>query len=254
MEILRAFNLARDCMKKIFIWLFNLGPQERKIDDNVEKFLASMRITAKCRYGASGRLLKQSKFSFVTTTVLSLGLIFIPLMQNSEIPLAFEPSVLNMVQIFLAVSILVYSVVIGTARYDLRAEKLNECGDKLKDIIRSLKKDIHLKKSLDDTKLSEYQQRYQDVTAETENHERSDFKLASLEMKEDYFISGFPRFFLYLSAHLQKLSAFAVPILMIGFEIVFITDMLGATSIFVEYLNGETVNKSVQQTANAAAD
>lgn len=237
---------AKEYMSKLFTWLFNLGPQERKIDDNVEKFLASMRVTAKCRYGASGRLLKQSRFSFVTTTVLSLGLIFIPLMQNSGVPLAFEAKVLNMVQIFLAVSILVYSVVIGTARYDLRAEKLNECGDKLKDLIRSLKKDIYLKKSLDDTELSKYQQRYQDVTADTENHERSDFKLASLEMKEDYFISGVPRLLLYLTAHSQRLSAFAVPVLMIGFEVVFITDMLGATSIFVEYLNGESVNKPVQ--------
>jgi hypothetical protein len=241
-------------MKKFFTWLFNLGPQEREINDNVQKFLASMRITAKCRYNASGRLLNQSKFSFLTTTVLSLGLIFIPLMQNSGVPLAFKASVLNMVQIFLAVSILVYSVIIATARYNLRAEKLNECGDKLKDLIRTLKKDLHLKKNLNDDELSKYQQRYQDITTDTENHDRSDFKLACLEMREDYFVSGFARLWLYITAHLQRVSAFVVPVLMIGFEVVFITDMLGASSVFVEFLNGETVNKSVQQAANAAAD
>lgn len=244
----------KDFIKKLFTWLFNLGPQERDINDNVEKFLASMRVTAKCRYNASGRLLNQSKFSFLTTTVLSLGLIFIPLMQNSGVPLAFKASVLNMVQIFLAVSILVYSVIIATARYDLRAEKLNECGDKLKDLIRSLKKDLYLNKSLDDNELSKYQQRYQDITTDTENHDRSDFKFASLEMREDYFVSGLARLWLYFTAHLQRVLAFAVPVLMIGFEVVFITDMLGASSVFVEVLNGETVNKSVQQTANAAAD
>ncbi|WP_198596050.1 SLATT domain-containing protein [Vibrio crassostreae] len=203
----------------------------------MEKFLASMRITAKCRYNASVRLFRQSRFSFFTTTLLSLGLIFIPLMQNANVPLAFKASVLNMVQIFLAVSILVYSVIISTARYDLRAEKLNECGDKLKDLIRSMKKDIHLKKTLSDEELSQYQQRYQDVTTDTENHERSDFNLATLEMKSDYFITGIPRTWLFISSHIQRLSAFIVPTLMISFEIIFILDMLGVTCVFVEYFN-----------------
>ena len=232
-------------MSKLFVWMFSLGPQEKVILDNTEKFLASMRVTAKCRYNASVRLLRQSKFSFLTTTVLSLGLIFIPLMQNSDVPLAFKGSVLNMVQIFLAVSILVYSVIIATAKYDLRAEKLNECGDELKDLIRSLKKDVHLNTTLNDGELSAYQKRYHDITTDTENHGRSDFNLASLEMKDDYFISGFPRLWLYFSSYIGILSAFAVPILMIGFEIIFITDMLGATTVFVEYLNGESVNKVV---------
>jgi hypothetical protein len=233
-------------MKKLFTWLFNLGPQERVIQDNIEKFLASMRITAKCRYNASGRLSRQSKFSFLTTTVLSLGLIFIPLMQNSDVPLAFKASVLNMVQIFLAVSILVYSVIIATARYDLRAEKLNECGDNLKDLIRSLKQDIHLETKLGENELNTYKQRYQDITTDTENHERSDFKLASLEMREDYFVSGLARLWVYISAHFQMIFAFAVPVVMIGCEVIFITDMLGATSVFVDYLSGEALNKSAQ--------
>ncbi|EHU4917048.1 SLATT domain-containing protein [Vibrio vulnificus] len=242
-------------MKQIFTWIFNLGPQERQIDDNVEKFLASMRITAKCRYNASVRLLRQSRFSFFTTTILSLGLIFIPLMQNANVPLAFKASVLNMVQIFLAVSILVYSVIISTARYDLRAEKLNECGDKLKDLIRSMKKDIHSNKPLSDDDLSQYQQRYQDVTTDTENHERSDFNLATLEMRSDYFITGIPRVWLFICSHIQRLTAFIIPALMIGFEVVFILDMLGVTSVFVEYFNASpdlTSGQSVQTTSGTS--
>lgn len=237
-------------MKKLFNWVFNLGPQERVIDNDVENFLASMRITAKCRYNASGRLLNQSKFSFLTTTVLSLGLIFIPLMQNSGVPLAFQATVLNMVQIFLAVSILVYSVVIATARYELRADKLNECGDKLKDLIRNLKKDVHLNKTLDDAVLTKYQQRYQHITTDTENHNRSDFKLASLEMREEYFISGLARLWCYFTAHFQRFLAFLVPAFMIGFEIIFITDMLGVTTITVRHLNGDAVKNVAQDSAD----
>lgn len=59
-------------------------------------------------------------------------------MQNSGISLAFESNVLNMMSIFLAVSVLVYSVVIGTAKYEVRAEGLTQCGDKLKELNREL--------------------------------------------------------------------------------------------------------------------
>ena len=64
----------------------------------------------------------------------------IPLIKNAGVPHAFQANILNMMQIFLGVAVLVYSVVIGTARYDMRAEQLTECGDKLKELIHSLKK------------------------------------------------------------------------------------------------------------------
>ncbi|MCI4411931.1 MAG: hypothetical protein JHC38_09710 [Thiotrichales bacterium] len=71
-------------------------------------------ITLQCAFSGKENL------RFFTTTVLSLGLIFIPLIQTAGVELAFGASFLNMMQIFLAVAILVYSVVIGTARYDVR--------------------------------------------------------------------------------------------------------------------------------------
>lgn len=123
-------------MRKFIDWLFCLGERERPVKDAAEKLQMSMRTTAKCRYNASVRLQHQGKFAFFTTTVLSLGLVFIPLMQNAGVPLAFESNVLNMMQIFLGVSVLVYSVVIGTARYEIRSTQLNECGDKIKELIR----------------------------------------------------------------------------------------------------------------------
>jgi hypothetical protein len=106
---------------------------ERSINDPGEKLLNSMRTTARCRFHAAQRLKKQGDFSFFTTTILSLGLILIPLIQNAEIKLAYSDKVLNMMQIFLAVSILVYSTINSTARYDLRSQVLSECGDKLKE-------------------------------------------------------------------------------------------------------------------------
>ncbi|WP_328186065.1 SLATT domain-containing protein [Marinobacter sp. OP 3.4] len=228
-------------LRSFLSWIFSLGERERPVKDAAEKLQMSMRVTAKCRYNAAVRLQWQGKFAFFTTTVLSLGLIFVPLVQTSGVNLAFEPDVLNMMQIFLAVSVLVYSVVIGTARYDVRAETLTECGDKLKELIRSIDKDREVKAQLTEADLSSYQEKYSDITTDTENHTRSDYQLATLEMERDYFYTGLVRLKIYLLAHFQRLVPFLLPFLLLAIEVVFIADMIGVTNYFPVYLNGDAI-------------
>lgn len=225
-------------LKAPWIWLFSLQQRERSCKDAAEKLRMSMRVTAKCRYNASVRLQRQGKFAFFTTTALSLGLIFIPLMQNSGVMLAYKPNVLNMMQIFLAVAVLVYSVVIGTARYEYRAEQLTECGDRLKELIRNLDKDRETKGTFSNEDLGGLQQRYSNIATDTENHTRSDYRLAMLEMDGDYFISGLPRLQQYIFAYTDRFIAYVIPIMMIVFEVVFITDMIGITKALSPYFNG----------------
>ncbi len=229
--------------KKFLDWLFCLGEKERPVKDAAEKLQMSMRTTAKCRYNASVRLQHQGKFSFFTTTALSLGLVFIPLMQNAGVRLAFESNVLNMMQIFLGVSVLVYSVVIGTARYEVRSTQLNECGDKLKELIRELDKEREnvSPNNIAAEKLSEFQKRYSDIVTDVENHVRNDYRFAVLEMVRDYYISGLPRAKLWVEANSIRLAHYVLPFILMLMEIVFITDMIGATSIFTAYLNGRAV-------------
>ncbi|MDD4962690.1 MAG: SLATT domain-containing protein [Gallionella sp.] len=230
-------------IKKIWQWGFSLGESEREVKDAADKLQMSMRVTAKCRYNAANRLQSQGKFSFFTTTILSLGLIFIPLMQNANIPLAFKPNVLNMMVVFLAVAVLVYSVVIGTARYELRAENLRECGDKLKDLIRSIETDREQVKEQIFSKENHesYQTKYSDIVTDTENHIKSDYRFAMLEMRRDYFISGIPRFIEYLLAYIERLWVYIIPFSMIVFEVIFITDMIGVTQVLTPYLDGVCV-------------
>lgn len=223
-------------------WLTAGGVRERQTKDAVDKLQMSMRATAKCRYNASVRLQAQGKFSFFTTTALSLGLIFIPLMQNAGVPLAFEANVLNMMQIFLAVAVLVYSVVIGTARYDMRAEQLTECGDKLKELIRTIDKErLTTDGSIDADKLGQFQKNYSDIVTDTENHIRNDYRFASLEMVNDYFITGLPRLYLHSIANAVRFIPYLLPILLMLVEVIFITDMMGGTDILTSYLNGKAV-------------
>lgn len=227
--------------KNIWNWLLSRQARERHVKDAAEKLQMSMRVTAKCRYNAAVRIQRQGKFAFFTTTVLSLGLIFIPLMQNAGVALAYKSNVLNMMQIFLAVSVLVYSVVIGTARYEYRTENLTECGDKLKELIRTLDKDRQTQGEPSGDGLENKQERYSDIAQDTENHTRSDYRLAKLEMDNDYFITGIPRLLEYLFAYADRSTAYIVPILMIAFEVVFITDMIGLTCVLVPYFNGTSV-------------
>ncbi|SFX54720.1 SLATT domain-containing protein [Marinospirillum alkaliphilum] len=229
--------------RNFFNWLFSLGFLEREEKNAIQKLKMSMRATAKCRYYAASRLQRQGRFSFFTTTVLSLGLIFIPLMQNSGVTLAYNSSVLGMMQIFLAVSVLVYSVVIATARYDVRAEKLTECGDKLKELIRAIDREAEREDSISDSELKVYQDRYSDITTDTENHIFSDYKFAMLEMSRDYRITGLKRLQIWVVAMVQSYIPLALPALLLIIETAFITDMVGATQVFTEYLNGDQVNR-----------
>ncbi len=233
-------------MQRFVNWLLCLGERERPVKDAAEKLQMSMRTTAKCRYNASVRLQHQGKFAFFTTTVLSLGLVFIPLMQNSGVPLAFEANVLNMMQIFLGVSVLVYSVVIGTARYEVRSIQLNECGDKLKELIRELDKEreSNSPNMIPSEKLSEFQKRYSDIVTDVENHVRNDYRFATLDMVHDYYIRGLPRIKLLVEAHSLRASNYIVPGMLMLMEVFFISDMIGATAIFTDYLNGRVAHAS----------
>ena len=230
--------------KQLFMWATAGKVRDRALKDASEKLQMSIRTTAKCRYNASVRLQSQGKFSFFTTTALSLGLIFIPLMQNSGVPLAFEASVLNMMQIFLAVAVLVYSVVIGTARYDMRAEQLTECGDKLKELTRKMDKErLSSGGTITAESLGSFQSHYSDIVTDVENHVRNDYRFASLEMMNDFFITGLPRLQLYLTAQIVRFLPYILPLTLMLMEVIFISDMMGRTEIFTPYLNGKAVKE-----------
>lgn len=140
-------------------------------------------------------------------------------------------------QIFLAVSVLVFSVIIGTARYDVRSEMLTECGNKLKQLIRSIDKHITGDENkFPEERLAQFQDEYAKIVEKTENHIRSDYYLAMLEMRKDYNHSGIPRIGLFLTAWLQRLAIYIIPALLLFFELIFITDMLKITNLLAPFL------------------
>jgi hypothetical protein len=173
-----------------------------------------------------------SQFSFSTTVILSLGLILIPLLQNSDIPLEYSPHTLNMLQIFLAVAVLVYSVINSTAKYETRAERLNECGDRIKELIRELRVAIGGPPPID---LNKFNERYTLIVTDTENHIRADYWRAVLTTPEYYNISGILYLSVWFRAHFGKLFPYIIPVSLLLLEAIFILDMLGFTSILTHH-------------------
>ncbi|MCP1660291.1 SLATT domain-containing protein [Neisseria perflava] len=118
-----------------------MGNSEQKKEKSAfEQLLYSARITANCKYIAADRLMRFKHLTFCVTTMLSLGLIFIPLwVMHYPPPHKFSAEFLNIFQIFLAVATLVYSVIISMAGYDLRIYKLQDCGGKLRAFVKKLR-------------------------------------------------------------------------------------------------------------------
>ena len=87
---------------KVFYWL--IGDENRIKRNAMERFLLKVSVTAKCRFNAELRLKYLDRITFLTTTLMSLGMIFIPLIQYTEINLGYPPKVLDMLQVFFAVS------------------------------------------------------------------------------------------------------------------------------------------------------
>ncbi|WP_417699620.1 SLATT domain-containing protein [Pseudoalteromonas lipolytica] len=221
-----------------FTWFLSLQEEEANEEEPAKKLLNSMRITAKCRFNASVRLTRVSNYSFLTTTILSLGLIFIPLYQNSGLPIRFSDSVLSMLQIFLAVAVLVYSVVNATAKYDLRAAVLDNCGVSIKELIRKLRTEISESKSSGvSIDLEWYHKEYHSISTEPENHSRVDHLFAVLDSPSDFKITGIKRVYLYAKSYLMYCIPYVIPSSMMLFEVVFIMDMLGITTVYEGIFN-----------------
>jgi hypothetical protein len=238
LALARTIRVLEFRMNPFLGWLLSRQPHQRRALGVAEKLHLRLRVTLKCRFNAAARLRQHRKFSFFATTVLSLGMILVPLLQSAGLRLAFPDGVINMVQIFLAVSVLVYSVIIGTANYDVRAERLSERAERLKTLQLSLERATECSAAVDPATTDEHYRRYSDIVSDAENHLPNDYRFAQLEMSGEYGKTGLPRLVLFLQAWFTHLSGFATPALLMLLEMIFIGDMIGVTHWVAPYLGG----------------
>jgi hypothetical protein len=142
---------------------------EEKLEN---KILRRMYVTSYTRFEASKRLKKINFMSFISTTIASLGLILIPLLDLSKVNQSFDDTTLTCFQLFLAVSVLVYSSSISTANYQIRAKEFLDCADRIKNLITILEVKILKKEEIN---FLEIESEYRAILNHSENHEDIDY-------------------------------------------------------------------------------
>lgn len=191
----------------------------------IDGLIKDLKITARCRFNAARRLKFKNRVSYVTNVIVSLGLILIPLLQVSGIQNNFAPLSLASMQIFLAVSVLVYSIHISSSRFELRIKELEDCGNEIQRLIRELKHE----KIDGNADLKKYWNNYAEILNKVENHEDSDFNLTRIQMKQELKISDCELFRLEIKSVKEKWKELFFPLTLLMFELIFILDMLGIT-------------------------
>lgn len=140
--------------------------------------------TGRTKFKASVRLQRHNKWSLLTITIYSLGLLIVPLAQGFGVTLNYDQSVINCIQVLSAIVILVTSVILSMSNFSVRSERFCNCGRELSVLARKLfiKRDV-LEAGPD---YKAYVREYDTILSNCENHSGTDFMICQLEMFE-YF-------------------------------------------------------------------
>ena len=205
------------------------------------KLLRTMQLTVDSRFEAGKRLKRLSKVGFITTTIISLGLILIPLLTVAGHNAVFSQFTLTSFQIFLAICVLVYSVATSTAKYELRSKDFYQCADEIKGICQKYQHEKivcgQMGKNID---VLSFEKLYRDALSGTESHEDIDYIRANKIRKEknakNKFMEIFDSFLESNTRHLkERLISFfmnySASFFLCIIELLFVSDMLGLTSV-----------------------
>jgi hypothetical protein len=219
-------------LKEFWIWLFNLQDDKALPTAQEHILLRQFHITSKCRYNASIRLKRLGRGTFLTTILLSLGLILIPMLQLANLTIAYPTPVVNALQIFLAVAILVFSIVSATANHDARARVLNDCADRIKSLGTELRTAIQANQ----VDLKAFSDRYSGITRDSEMHSRADYALAKLQATEQYAITGIARVWTRATVIVMETIPYLPSVALLTIEGILVVDLLGITSIWTPFM------------------
>lgn len=172
--------------------------------------------TSKTRFHASRRLRLHSKSSTYVVVVISLGLILVSLMQAYELGNNIQSDLVGLIQVFSAVAVLVYSLLIDKNDYSNVSEKMYSCASKLGELKQKIHP--HLENGHDATLYDSFRDEYHGILKLYETHSNNDFRgdynRAKLEMPENYTIEGrdwwLSKAYIYWSHLLDFLSYFIV--------------------------------------------
>ncbi|WP_102505346.1 SLATT domain-containing protein [Salinivibrio kushneri] len=191
-----------------------------KKEDSFENLYKKIDATSKTRFHASRRLKLHSKLSTHTVVIISLGLILISLLQAYDLGNNIDSKLVALVQVFSAIAVLVYSLLIERNDYSNLSEKMYSCAAKLGELKQRVYP--HLGQQFKQDTYDELRKDYHSILKLFETHSNSDFRAdyfrAKLEMPENYKIEGLEwrRTKIYIAlSHILAFSSYAVVIVAI---------------------------------------
>lgn len=145
-----------------------------KKEESFSNLYKKVDATSKTRFHASRRLKLHSKLATYTIVLISLGLILISLMQAYKLGNNISSDLVALVQVFSAVAVLVYSLLIDKHDYSSLSEKMYSCASKLGE----LKQRIHpyLDKEFDQAPYDSFLNEYHNILRLFETHSNNDFR------------------------------------------------------------------------------
>jgi len=148
-------------------------------------------ITSKNRFNASKRLADHNQAALVTITLMSLGLIAIPLIKEFELGAHFGTRYVDFFQLFLAIVVLVISVSINSANFGRRSEKLHDCGLELSNLARKIYGFVNDGGSREI--YNDFVNAYYEILNRYENHKSIDFRITQIDFPDQYSVNKWTR-------------------------------------------------------------
>lgn len=90
------------------------------------------------RFNASRRLRYHERLSLWTISWSSAVLITLPLLKAFDLPLHYSYKMLDLLQMALAIIVLVYSIILHSTNFAVRAERMHDCGLELNALARKI--------------------------------------------------------------------------------------------------------------------
>lgn len=182
------------------------------IEESFKNLYKKVEATSKTRFNASRRLKLHSKYSTYTVVIISLSIIFISLMQTYSLGQNIQSKYANLSQIFLAIAVLVYSLLIDKNEYSALSEKMYSCASKLGNLTQQMYPYRHMENPPHE-KYYEFQKEYWSILELFETHSNNDFSgdhlRARLDMPEYYNLTGVDRWLTVLKIYRMHILNFA---------------------------------------------
>ncbi|MGY8898832.1 MAG: SLATT domain-containing protein [Paraglaciecola sp.] len=174
--------------------------------------------TTKNRFAAQRRLEHHNKAVLWTITLSSIFLLITPLAQGFGLALTQDETLIDFVQILLTVVILAVSIILSTANFAVRGERIHNCGMELNGLGRRIYPKIAL--TTEDNEYKDINKEYDEILRRYENHTKVDFMRTKLDMSQYYqppfwyrpvfFLRYLSEFWLYIVILLAGASWVAV--------------------------------------------